>query len=88
PKLKEYKTATFNDPPVVWAETPHPDEAAAFAQFVANPANQLATYQSGNGVPSAIAYLSGDKLQEWLADSGLPANYEQTVVQNVNYSGP
>lgn len=87
PKLKEYKTATFMDPPVVWADTPHPEEAVAFAQFLADPANQLDTYRSGNGVPAAKEYLSGDKLHEWLSDSGLPENYEGVVVQNVNYSG-
>ncbi len=87
PKYQEYKTATFSDPPVIWNDSPNKDLAFEFVQFLTDPALQIESYRSGNGVPTQLDYLSGDKLQEWLADMNLPEHYDTVVVDNLNYSG-
>lgn len=87
PVYKEYRTATFTDPPVIWKDSANPQLAFDFVQFVTDASLQFDVFRSGNGVPTEKEYLSGDGLQQWLADAGLPEHYDTVVVENVNYSG-
>lgn len=87
PVYDEYRTATFTDPPVIWKDSENPELAFEFVQFVTDASLQLDVFRSGNGVPTAKEYLSGEGLQAWLAGANLPEHYDTVVVENVNYSG-
>lgn len=87
PKYEEYRTATFSDPPVVWADSPNKELAFEFVRFISDPTLQLDIFREGNGVPTDRSYLSGDGLNSWLDGTNLPEHYDTVVVDNLNYSG-